>query len=230
MSDWIQLPDAQPEHIMCAKLVKKQLTGDLNASVDSQPLFPFKERNLLRAQLARIQHATQICPAKTYEIDEETNAVKFSEEGPDLSTDALKSLEAWCHYPPVILNAGRCTHPEPDIADEEARNDAIAKLNETDPPVDRFKALNEDKQMMGMDNWTVKACGDLQQYNKLGGEGTVSYAVNVISSVRWPGSVTVAKGGQYASIYIGDTIKRGDPFFNPTEPPEVQSEPKDNVE
>lgn len=78
-------------------------------------------------------------------MDEETGAVKFAEEGPDLSTDALKSLEAWAHYPPIILNAGRCTHPEPDIADEEARNDAIAKLNETDPPVDRFKGLNEDK-------------------------------------------------------------------------------------
>lgn len=81
-----------------------------------------------------------------------------------------------------------------------------------------------------MDNWTSKVCGDLQNYNKIGGEGTVSYAVNVISSVRWPGAVTVAKSGQYASIYIGDTIKRGDPFFNPTEPPEVQTEPKDNVE
>jgi len=54
MNDWVQLPDAQPEHLMCAKLIKKQLTGDLNATVDSQPPFPFKERNLLRAQLARI--------------------------------------------------------------------------------------------------------------------------------------------------------------------------------
>lgn len=147
-----------------------------------------------------------------------------------MSTDALKALEAWCHYPQVILNAGRCSHPEPNIADEEARNEAIAKLNETDPAVDRFKGLNEDKQVSGMDNWTSKVCGDLQQYNKLGGEGTVSYAVNVISSVRWPGSVTVAKSGQFASIYVGDTINRGGPFFNPTEPPEVQTEPKDNVE
>lgn len=84
-----------------------------------------------------------------------------------------------------------------------------------------------------MDNWTSKVCGDLQAYNKLAGEGTISYAVNVLSSVRWPGSVTVAKNGQFASIYIGDTIKRGGPFFNPTEPPEVQKEPpkdKENVE
>ena len=81
-----------------------------------------------------------------------------------------------------------------------------------------------------MPNWTSSVRGDMQQYNKIGGEGTVSYAVNVISSVRWPGAVTVAKGGQVASIYVGDLIKRGDPMFNPTEPPEVQTEPKDNVE
>lgn len=221
MNDWVQLPDAQPEHLICAKLIKKQLTGNLNAPVDSQPPFPFKERHLLRAQLARIQHATQICPAKTYEIDEESGAVKFAEEGPDLGTEALKSLEAWSHYPPLILQAGRCTHPEPDIADEEAKTAAIEALNTSDPTVDRFKTLNEDKQVNGMDNWTSKVCGDLQSYNKVGGEGTISYAVNVLSSVRWPGSVTVAKGGQYASIYVGDTIQRGGPFFNPTEPPEV---------
>lgn len=112
-----------------------------------------------------------------------------------MSTESLRSLEAWCHYPPIILNAGRCTHPEPDIADEDAKNEAIGKLNESDPPVDRFKALNEDKQMNGQDNWVSKVCGDLQPYNKLGGEGTVSYSVNVLSSVRWPGAVTVAKGG-----------------------------------
>lgn len=65
-----------------------------------------------------------------------------------MSTDALKSLESWCHYPPLILNAGRCTHPEPsatEYPDEEVRNDMIAKLQESDPTVERFKGLNEDK-------------------------------------------------------------------------------------
>lgn len=145
MNDWIQLPDCQPEMISGAKLIKKSLTGNLNAPVDSTPPFPFQERHLLRAQLARIQHATQIVPNKTYELDEETNQIKFGEEAPDTSTEALKSLENWCHYPPYILNQGRCTHVEPDIADEEARNAAIEEMKTADPPVDRFKALNEDK-------------------------------------------------------------------------------------
>ena len=83
---------------------------------------------MLRAQLARIQHTTQIVPAKLYEMEEESQAVKFSEEGPDMSTESLKSLEAWCHHPQLILNVGRCTHPEPTwITDEEEKNAYIEK-------------------------------------------------------------------------------------------------------
>ena len=59
-----------------------------------------------------------------------------------------------------------------------------------------------------MPAWVTKACGDTQVYRA--GEGTVSYAVNVIESMRWPGAMTVAKGGEYCSIYIGDGVKKGD--------------------
>ena len=59
----------------------------------------------------------------------------------------------------------------------------------------------------------------------MGGENNKAYAVNVITSLRWPGAVTVAKGGEYTSIYVGDGLKRTDASFNPTEPPEVQPDP-----
>jgi radial spoke head protein 4A len=48
-------------------------SGHLNSEIDSNPPFPGKERHLLRAQLARIQHNTQICPKGLFEIDEDTN-------------------------------------------------------------------------------------------------------------------------------------------------------------
>ena len=48
--------------------------------------------------------------------------------------------------------------------------------------------------------------------------------------MRWPGAVTVAKNGVYCSIYVGDCIKRGDNYFNPTEPPEVMADPSEGVE
>jgi hypothetical protein len=48
-SDWIQLPEVEPEQIMVAKMIKRAFTGNLNATIDSCPPFPGKERHLLRA-------------------------------------------------------------------------------------------------------------------------------------------------------------------------------------
>jgi hypothetical protein len=48
--------------------------------------------------------------------------------------------------------------------------------------------------------------------------------------MRWPGSVTVAKNGKFCTIYVGDGQKRGDSYFNPTEPPEVCLDPSEPME
>jgi len=66
LNDWIQLPDCRPEWIVTARKIKYIFTGDLNASVESNPIFEGKERHLLRAQLARIFAATAIVPTKMF--------------------------------------------------------------------------------------------------------------------------------------------------------------------
>jgi len=243
MDDWIQLPECQPEHIQAARYIVKLMTGNLNAKVDSCPPFPGKERHLLRAQLARLMHTTEICPKGLYEIDEETTEQKYAEEFTVPGTEELKSLEAWCHVPQIILNAGRCTHFEPAGMEDDAKEEYLAKLNEEDKTEERYKAINEDTAIAGLkqfgeinpetnqvamsqvDAWISKVVGDTQSYSR--GESTYSYAVNVIQSMRWPGATTVAKGGKFSSIYIGDLVKRGDSCYNPTEPPEVPTDPSD---
>lgn len=119
---------------MAAKMVKKVLSGNLNASIDSCPPFPGKERNLLRAQLSRIQHTCEIVPKGIFEVDEETKALKYGEEAPDTSGDYFKSLENWVHYNPYILKAGRCTHPKPKGLTDEEAEEAMAGINEKDGP------------------------------------------------------------------------------------------------
>jgi hypothetical protein len=52
----------------------------------------------------------------------------------------------------------------------------------------------------------------------------------VLRSLRWPGAITVTKGGKCAFCYLGYGLKRGDPSYNPTEPPEVQKDPQDQYE
>lgn len=49
LTDWIELPLVYPEHIMAAKKIKYIFTGDLEANVITNPFFPGKEKNLLRA-------------------------------------------------------------------------------------------------------------------------------------------------------------------------------------
>ena len=148
-----------------------------------------------------------------------------------MSIDDLKNLENWSHCYPILLKAGRCTHSEPVGMDDEAKEEYMNKLAEEDKTEERFKPVNEDIPVPGVDSaWQSKVCGDNQQYNKVGGEGTTSYSVNVIKSMRWPGACTVAKNGVFCNIYVGDCIKRGDNYFNPTEPPEVMEDPQEGEE
>jgi len=121
LNDWIQLPDCKPEHIVAARQIKHIMSGDLNADINSNPVFPGKERHFLRAQLARIFAATTISPKGLFEIDEETNLMKFAEEFAMPSSEELKSLETWSNVAPSVLKNGRTTHMAPEGLDEEAK-------------------------------------------------------------------------------------------------------------
>jgi hypothetical protein len=82
---------------------------------------------LLRATVARITHATELCPKGLFEVDEETQEIKPAEEFNLPGTDELKSLEAWGHRHPNILKVGRCTHTAPVGISEEAVEEFLAK-------------------------------------------------------------------------------------------------------
>ncbi len=172
-------------------MIKQIFTGKLNAVIDSNPPYPGKERHFLRAQIARISHATSISPKGLYEFDEEANLQKFADDWSIPLTDELKSLEVWAHTHPGLLLAGRITHlPDVKMSDDE-KEEYLAKLLESDPILDRFRSLNEDAPIAGLETaWLSKVVGDIQPYNYK--EGTITYAVNVIKSLRWPGAVTVA--------------------------------------
>lgn len=49
LEDWLQLPDILPEQVLVSRMIKHVFTGNLNASIDSNPPFPGKERHYLRA-------------------------------------------------------------------------------------------------------------------------------------------------------------------------------------
>lgn len=59
---WVRLPKVRPEHVVGARHLRRFLTGSLDSEVAGHPPFPGKEREFLRAQIARITSATLISP------------------------------------------------------------------------------------------------------------------------------------------------------------------------
>ncbi len=155
------MPECKPEYIAFARLIKHVMTGDLNATIDSNPPFPGKERHFLRAQLARIFAATLIAPKGLHEIDEETGQMKFAEDFTLPSTEELKSLEVWGNVQASILKVGRTSHIAPEGMDDEAKEAYLATKGEEDPQLERFRALNEHTPIPGMETaWLSKIVGD----------------------------------------------------------------------
>ena len=169
LNDWIQLPDCRPEWIVSARLIKHVFTGDLNASVDCNPQFDGKERHLLRATLARIFAATSIVPTKMYTFDEDQGGKMIPD--PEFvmpETDALKALTEWGNLEQCILKNGRTAHlaPPANPADPEFDPEAaLAALNEADPPLERFRDLEQHEPIQeGQPSWSSRIVGDTQLY------------------------------------------------------------------
>jgi len=69
LTEWVALPDVLPAHITAARKIRKIFSGELDAAVEAHPPFPGVERHYLRAQIARISHATTVCPKDIYSTD-----------------------------------------------------------------------------------------------------------------------------------------------------------------
>jgi len=62
MGDWQQLPNLTTEMLVQSKRIKHLLSGDLNKRLVTNPEFNGREKEYLRAQIARIVHSNTICP------------------------------------------------------------------------------------------------------------------------------------------------------------------------
>mmetsp|Transcript_7086 Transcript_7086/g.12959 ORF Transcript_7086/g.12959 Transcript_7086/m.12959 type:complete len:468 (-) Transcript_7086:31-1434(-) len=234
--EWTELPDVTPDQLRVSRLIKKILTGRLDAEVKSYPPFPGKERHLLRAQIARITHANVLMPKGLLRTNEEdTNKIEYEEEFAMPGTEDMLSPESWVHLHAAILQAGRLVHMLPEVppGSEEDPEELKAKLEADDPPVDRLRAANEDDPYVGteMSSWLSKMVGHNQVYAaKPPGEGSQNYGVGVLTSLRWPGAITAFKGGRWANLYVGYGLKSGVTAFNPVFPPDVFNDPDDPSE
>lgn len=71
VDEWIQLPDLSPNDLSSSRRIKVLFSGDLEKDIITNPFFQGKEKNYLRAQIARISHGTTIIPKGLYRLAED---------------------------------------------------------------------------------------------------------------------------------------------------------------
>lgn len=111
LKDWTMLPDVTPALLETSRFIKHIFTGDLNAKVTTNPHFDGAEKDLLRCQIARIQHGTLLIPVDLMKASEEegeiTNIEPNAEEGwKAKQNEEVASAANWTYYLPNVLKRG----------------------------------------------------------------------------------------------------------------------------
>jgi len=208
---WTKLPNVTADQIVKARLFKRYLTGNLDAEVPSYPPFPGTEKNLLRAQIARIVGATSISPDGYYELDDSeppvvklAEAEALAERFPKASSE-LKDAEAWKHHETDPNKIGRIT-ALPEV------------LGEDGEPIEPEEPVEVPEQLQGIipESWSLRVCP--------GGSGTAAASLVVAKSLTWPGAVAVAAGRRFVNIYVGNGIVYEPGTYTPPLPEAILSE------
>lgn len=135
---WVRLPAARASHIVAARNMQKLFTGNLDTAIASTPWFPGDERDLLRAQIARITSTCKLAVGGWWAFDETLNKlnVDVGEDGePQAGFSGLNELSGWVHAAPFLLVNGRSDYGR----------DAIKEAHEKEPIMSEFDfaTLNE---------------------------------------------------------------------------------------
>ena len=123
---WTLLPDVTPQQIVASRSIRQMFTGDLNADVIAPPgRFDGKEKELLRAFIARVTHSCTLAPRGKFKPEEEPE-----EDAPLASNAPIEEVEEWepkevsgmshfLHRLPCILPQGRTEFWAPEAEEEE---------------------------------------------------------------------------------------------------------------
>jgi radial spoke head protein 4A len=211
----------------------------LAAPVACWPKFPGNEASYVRAQIARISHATAVSPKGLYapvDIDEDDDQraaeqleVVETEDWSGLQPAALLDPRCWVHHSPALLNQGRCTFwrapkvkpAPPEGASEDDEDEGVETQEDAD-----VDAADETPAEVGPAVLTSIA----EDTPIAGDAGTAAWTVSrvhgvpgkggcvVASSNRWPGAHAAAYGPRFSNLYVGFGLKATSEPWTPTIP------------
>lgn len=228
LESWHELPDITHEQLQASRLFKYHLTGDLNAKVKAFRPFPGKEMHLLKCQIVRILHSSNIVPSGYLKTSEnfkdqlEGKVTEVSDEYTPPSFDEIKAPEVdkWIHEEAYIFPNGKVI--DPSIENQVERMKSISE----DEGYKVKEGEGENANEVDKKYWKVKVVGDQMVHNRAEGEPII-HAIVLIRNMRWPGTLTVWKEGKFANIYVGFGIKATDSPYSPTQLKRIDNDPED---
>jgi len=227
---WVELPDANPSVIVASRGIVPRFTGNLAAPVSAPSPFPGRERDLLRAMIARISHATAAHVLDAYvvvgrDIDEGPTPGPLPEEVPPVALqpvpdaedpESIAAVAAWASgfVGDSLLSPAMWVHALPEIGVESGRTTTWQPPQKPDgsapPPLPacaqevvagRLTPLSADTPVAHGGAWAVRRAFNTPSSRR---------GVYVLRSLRWPGAYTVAvtqpgvmHGAVTSSIYVG---------------------------
>ncbi|KAJ8673835.1 hypothetical protein QAD02_005097 [Eretmocerus hayati] len=244
LNDWVELPEVTPQQIVVARQVVHLFTGDPEAEIHTFPPFPGREKNYLRAQIARINKG----------IVENNRFVPLT-----LKDLIDPSMSNWCHHVPNILKQGRVKWRDPtkpngedevngpsfaiSICLKQAYVVSSSLSNDVNIRSQAFYELH-DEEAAGIDGrsgssrpqkeigpplltplsedfspdcpspWTARPSSELRPES----------AVALIRSNAWPGAFAYAIEKKFANVYIGWGYKHNAFNHSPSAMPPVQDQ------
>ncbi|KAK2952797.1 putative Flagellar radial spoke protein 4 [Blattamonas nauphoetae] len=218
---WKRLPDVTPALIKASRLLVKDLTGNLDSTVATgSPSFPGLEKHYLRAQIARIAHSSSVIPRGFLkeegmeEEEQEGGGVAVWDPAVDVAT--LNDPEQWVHqHLPLMVNGRVRKWPPPKEGEEEEEGgeeegEGMAMLKKAEV------WEGEDDAGNGSDGNMHRAIGEDRKLQEGRApsftlrKDTLPDSPVLVRSTFWPGSYTIAYGGQKAIVvrlYIGNGRK-----------------------
>lgn len=234
LENWVELPDITHEQIITSRKFKLIFTGCLSAPVSSFVPFPGREAHLLRCQITRILHSSNLVPKGFLKIKEdmkeplEGKVTEPDDEYKPASFEEMKSaeFENWVHEEAYIYPNGKIICPEEENQVERMKGiaeDEGYKVKE--PPSEE----GEEAQEIEKKFWKIKIHGD-QILHVVPEKEPISHAVVHICNERWPGTHTVWKEGNFCNIYVGFGVKNQDVCFSPSSLEKLDKDTRDVTE
>lgn len=217
-SSWTQLPDVESQVLQASRTIKHYVTGELNSDIAIHPPFPGKEKDYLRAQIARIAASTLVAPKGIYILNKEPEPP--AEDAPKKTTDTVDAYNAetlpgidpvpaeeqkfddlyditnlnnWVHIQPAILQSqGRVTlyKPPPKEGEEAAEGGegAEKKAPSVEQVLPLLASLSLEQPMLVNTHLAEMPAWAIHKCQK-----TLSAPIVVLRSLRWPGAYTLCK-------------------------------------